>query len=408
MVIELSSEDLVEHGNSQANLYPGAEAQGRLTDKLCSRADEDYWCETRAMIVNEPVWYIVVPAAEVVEDSANLEFGKWLYFGDKALLHSWLNKLDELVEAGKLRRVKISRKDPRWDPFPHKLCVLCAFTSNDEREKARVKELLNAELGIEVTTWKSDEETERDWAKDGWLRIESRITDLKRRLASGELPDASETRQELRVLHEQWSRLLRDSESSTRSAEAKLSKAQDFMSEVENELGVADFSLATILNYLDRIQTQIARIEDEKVAEFAGLSVQRSRPVRAQYLFVMMPFGAQHVDTYDTIRRSILKVSAELVVERVDERPGGFPILQEIWECIRSARALICDLSDERPNVYYELGYAHALKKPVICVARTGTNIHFDVSGYRVLFFGTYRELEAGLRTEIERILGNR
>lgn len=98
----------------------------------------------------------------------------------------------------------------------------------------------------------------------------------------------------------------------------------------------------------------------------------------------------------------------EIVVERVDEKPGAVPITDEIQRSISMARVVVCDLSDERPNVYYELGYAHGLRRDVICVARNGTKIHFDVAGLKILFFETYRALETALSEELQRLLTSR
>ena len=347
------------------------------------------------MIIEGQVWYEVVPK----DRPTNAEVGKWLYFGEKAVLHSWLQRLNELVEHGILRAAKISRKDPRWDPFPHKPCVLCVYTTDNEEEKAHARHLLATEFGVEVRTWKSDAQTSRDWAEDGWLQIESQISKIKRALAAGDMPDAPEIRRELRALTDRLSYLVTHPESDTLGAELRLSKTEAFLADLKRDLASGDLTLAAILDHLDKIQTQISRISEAKTTHPGSGATGQS--VRNDYLFVIMPFGEQHVDTYDTIRRAILKLNADLKVERVDEKPGSFQITQEIWNSIRSARVIVCDLTDERPNVYYELGYAHALGKPMVCIAREGTKVHFDVSGFKVALFSTYRELEEKLAHEI-------
>jgi len=350
------------------------------------------------MIIEGKFWYDVIR-----KDDQPTNAGKWLYFGEKAALVSWLPKLNELVDRGELRAAKISRKDPRWDPFPHKPCVLCVFTTNDEMEKLHSKQVLSTEFGIVVNTWKSNDQTNRDWAEDGWLQIESQISTIKHGLAAGNLPDTPETWKQLRAMTNNLSDLLRHPESDTLVAEYRLSKTEEFLTDLQRKLDSGDLTLATILNYLDKIQVQISQISEGEATQ--PKSASNGQSTRNDYLFVIMPFGKQHVDTYDTIRRVILKVNADLKVERVDEKPGAFQITQEIWNSIRSARLIVCDLTDERPNVYYELGYAHALGKSMVCVARDGTNIHFDVSGFKVVLFSTYRELEERLTREIGGIL---
>jgi hypothetical protein len=58
-------------------------------------------------------------------------------------------------------------------------------------------------------------------------------------------------------------------------------------------------------------------------------------------------------------------------------------------------------LTYERPNVYFELGYARGLGKTVITILRSGTNAHFDVRDWTCLEYFDSRPLESDL---IERL----
>jgi len=46
---------------------------------------------------------------------------------------------------------------------------------------------------------------------------------------------------------------------------------------------------------------------------------------------------------------------------------------------------LLADLTGKNPNVFYELGLAHALAKPVILIAETLDDIPFDLRALRVI-----------------------
>ena len=67
------------------------------------------------------------------------------------------------------------------------------------------------------------------------------------------------------------------------------------------------------------------------------------------------------------------------------------------------------DITPTNPNVFYELGYAHALQKPTILLAnRQIEKLPFDVSGYWVIFYdetiGGKRDIESTLEKHLESI----
>jgi CheY-like chemotaxis protein len=55
--------------------------------------------------------------------------------------------------------------------------------------------------------------------------------------------------------------------------------------------------------------------------------------------------------------------------------------MEEIWESINQARVIIADLSGKDPNVFYEIGIGHVLKKKVILMARSLADVPFDLKG---------------------------
>lgn len=89
----------------------------------------------------------------------------------------------------------------------------------------------------------------------------------------------------------------------------------------------------------------------------------------------------------------------------------GF-ILSDITSSIVESKVVIAEITAPNPNVFYEVGYAHALGKPTILLAEKGKKLPFDVSGYRCLFYensiGGKRKVEESLRKHLEALFGPR
>ena len=115
---------------------------------------------------------------------------------------------------------------------------------------------------------------------------------------------------------------------------------------------------------------------------FEDVSAQRTDP----RLFVAMQFS----EPFDTLYEKVVKPTAEskgLQVVRIDElaRPGI--IFQDIQREISESQVVIAEITAANSNVFYELGYAHALNKPTILLAQRGKELPFDIRSYRVIFY---------------------
>lgn len=79
-----------------------------------------------------------------------------------------------------------------------------------------------------------------------------------------------------------------------------------------------------------------------------------------------------------------------LKAERSDKQVGSPSLVPTIKKLIHDAEYLVFDLTYERPNVYYELGYAHGVgnrSQDILLVATDGTPIHFDSADLFVRFY---------------------
>jgi hypothetical protein len=78
--------------------------------------------------------------------------------------------------------------------------------------------------------------------------------------------------------------------------------------------------------------------------------------------------------------------------------------LPEIIKRIAGCAFAIVDLSEESPNVYYELGYAEGHDKPVIVTAKKGTTLPFDAKDIPVIFWENQSGLRNMLREKVKEL----
>jgi len=106
--------------------------------------------------------------------------------------------------------------------------------------------------------------------------------------------------------------------------------------------------------------------------------------------FVLMPFGPVFDTYYADIYVPALR-EAGMRVTRADSLYASVPILDDIREGIANADLLLADLTGRNPNVFYELGHAHALGKAVILTAQSLEDLPFDLRHLRTIIYSTSR-----------------
>lgn len=104
--------------------------------------------------------------------------------------------------------------------------------------------------------------------------------------------------------------------------------------------------------------------------------------------FVMMPFGGWFDRYYQEVYVPAIK-EAGLEPVRADELFSTGSVVEQIWEQITKAKVLLADLTDKNPNVFYELGLAHAAIKPVVFTAARIDDVPFDLRHLRVIVYET-------------------
>lgn len=117
------------------------------------------------------------------------------------------------------------------------------------------------------------------------------------------------------------------------------------------------------------------------------------------FAFVLMPFGKEFDDIY---RIGIQGTAYEkgINAERVDEQIYTESILERIYRQIDAADFIIADMTNKNPNVFYEVGYAHAKEKLCTLITQKAEDIPFDLKHHRHLVYG-------GSITRLKKMLGD-
>ncbi len=102
--------------------------------------------------------------------------------------------------------------------------------------------------------------------------------------------------------------------------------------------------------------------------------------------FIIMPFG----DLFDHCYRDVYQPAVkEIGLEpmRADSLFMPSEIIQDIWSLTQRAELLLADMTGRNPNVFYELGLAHAIGKPVVLISNSIEDVPFDLRGLRVITY---------------------
>ncbi len=135
--------------------------------------------------------------------------------------------------------------------------------------------------------------------------------------------------------------------------------------------------------------------------------------ITSQYkadIFVMMPFKAELKRIYDDDIKPAAQ-SLNLTINRGDDFFTKHTIMTDVWSAICHCRLIIADCTGKNANVFYELGLAHTVGKPVLLIAQSKDDIPFDVQGHRHIIYDDTSEglakLTDELKTAITKVLNS-
>lgn len=173
-------------------------------------------------------------------------------------------------------------------------------------------------------------------------------------------------------------------------------------------------ALAVLDEALDQVYRRLGVLQAQAEADVAGgalpvwlpyspsAGVMRVQPGTA---FIMMMMDPEKHDLED-VKRTIQEECARFGIKaiRADDIEHSGEITHRILEEIKNAEFLIADLTGERPSVYYEIGFAHAIGKRPLLYRREGTHLHFDLKVHNCPEYVNLTDLREKLNKRLKTI----
>ncbi len=160
---------------------------------------------------------------------------------------------------------------------------------------------------------------------------------------------------------------------------------------------------------MDKIRTHLRLYKQKaKNIEIDTSSIFKSRVFNCKndLCFVLMPFNEKLQPIYeDHIKKVVLK--CKLKCKRADDFFSISAIIDDIWENINISRIVIADLTGKNPNVFYEVGLAHALRKDVILITQNEDDVPFDLRHLRYVKYSYTPRGMAEFEGTLTKMIGN-
>ncbi len=101
-------------------------------------------------------------------------------------------------------------------------------------------------------------------------------------------------------------------------------------------------------------------------------------------VFVLMPFNPKMEKVYSNHIKN-LGNELGLAIRRADDNFTPKPFMEKVWDGICAAKLILADCTEKNPNVFYEIGIAHAVGKKVLLITRSDKDIPSDIKHFEYI-----------------------
>lgn len=174
---------------------------------------------------------------------------------------------------------------------------------------------------------------------------------------------------------------------------------------VGNDSDMDSFHYTSIQNQLLNLSNKISDLETALLSTNESLEAS----IEKDFVFIVMAINPEipELEDYKNAYKRVCS-SLELRANRLDDFDISDQMTTKMLDSIRASEIVIVDLSLNKPNVFFEFGYAKAFGKDIILAAKEGTPRQFDTQNYQTIYYKSATDLETKLTSKLNRIINKR
>ena len=185
-----------------------------------------------------------------------------------------------------------------------------------------------------------------------------------------------------------------------RNAEGFTKQAREAAKDLIDLLEIADLQ--------QRVKGMASELKAATLEVDEDVRRKASNPIKEQpRIFVLMPFASEFLDVYVLGIREVAEKMG-FTVDRADDIEHNGNILDIVQQKIRQADILIADMSTRNANVFYEIGFAHAVNRPTVLLCRNIDTVPFDLQSINYIKYAGIVDLRERLEKRLKALREDR
>ena len=187
-------------------------------------------------------------------------------------------------------------------------------------------------------------------------------------------------------------------ESMRESFETRIYELTERMVSTEKRWRDTNHLLVSSVRQQPDVKVATSPVQLSQFLRASGLS-ESDIAIEKDLVFVLMPFHSDYLSIFDTVSDLCREVNLRCV--RGDEELMRSDILTHILHLLVKARIVVAIIDGRNPNVFYELGIAHAIDKPTILLSSDLQDLPIDIKSKRLVVYDSPKDLAERLRSEL-------